>query len=175
MSVTYDSSADSTTAPATRAVRIRARQRAKWFRRAFLILILSVIPLILMVTWNRDQSNITANLEDLQPLADALQQAVQSTQRLPAYPKLPSNTQYIGYGERFYAARADHPVVIAFRPSRVPIELYLLEDGRSTLILDEGQITVRWYGESEFQEMLREQEERIRAFEDKLLQQRNAP
>lgn len=122
-----------------------------------------------LAAWKRDNRVVGLLIQEMQPSARELQAVLDRTGSLPAAPELPSQTRYLDHAERFYAQRAERPVIIAFRPAGYAEELYLHRNGRTAIILDQGRIHVEWLKENAFREFLEAQEADMRSFEKELL------
>jgi hypothetical protein len=157
--------------PLPQAATVRARQRLRWIRRTFVLLLLSSVMLVALATWKRDNRIVALLQQEMQPAARALQASLDNTGALPASPDLPSQTYYLDHSERFYAQRADQPVIVAYRPAKFPEALYLHANGRTVVTLQSGRIQVEWIDEKTLRRRLEQQEESMRSFEERLSEQ----
>lgn len=158
-------------APLSLATTARFQQRRRWIRRTLVLLVPSIVALIALATWMRDNRVVALLIQEMRPAAQGLQKTYDATGALPAMPDaLPPQTQYLDHAGRFYAQRTDQPVIVAYHPARFSYGLYLHANGRAVVILDDGLVHVEWLGEKAFQQRLRLQTEHMREFERQLLE-----
>ena len=143
-----------------------ARTPRRFFRSSALMLVGAAL-LCVFVTLNRDKKverlfllsaseraeQLRAHYGEMHVLPVELPRTEAKARRAPLEKYADANT-------RFYAARADEPVLIGYTPMAPMMASY---NGRAVILFDRGEITVRWVTEGMFKRMLRAQESRVEA------------
>lgn len=147
-----------------RATQRRVRARRFWAIRSSLLLVTSAVLLCIFVMWRRDSFDRNLMLQDLRTRVAALQAQIDELGVLPASlpPQLEDLPSYANAADRFFALNSETPTVIGFTRPR---SLMLRQDGRCVILYKRGQVSVVWVTESEFRRQIREQQERMTAFE----------
>jgi hypothetical protein len=123
--------------------------------------------LCVFVTLNRDKKVERLFLLSASELADQIRAHWDAMHALPVELSKPEPKarrapleKYADANTRFYATRAEEPVLIGYTPMAPMMASY---NGRAVIMFDRGEITVRWVTEGAFKRMLRAQESRVEA------------
>ncbi len=143
----------------------RARARRRWAIRTSLILLLTAATLCIFVTWRRDRMTVAWRLLSLKPAVATLQQRIDKFGMLPSVVPGLEKCYYASDSERFYAMNAAEPVIIAYQPRT---HLMLRDNGRAVIIYEGGTVRQEWLPETGFRGTWRQQQERMKIFEEKM-------
>ncbi|UCG33529.1 MAG: hypothetical protein JSU68_02630 [Phycisphaerales bacterium] len=145
---------------------VLTRTPRRFFRSSTLMLVGAAL-LCVFVTLNRDKKVERLFLLSASERADQVRAHWDQMHALPVeLPKRegeaprPPLEKYADANTRFYAMRADEPVLVGYTPMAPMMASY---NGRAVILFDRGEITVRWVTEGVFKRMLRAQESRVEA------------
>jgi hypothetical protein len=124
--------------------------------------------LCVWVTLTRDWNAKRVYLTSATDICDRIREHWDRTQTFP--PELDVSRQgrdrwvppehYADDDTRFFAARMDEPVILAYTPMA---QMFVTYNARGVVFFEQGKFTVEWVREGRFQRLLAAQERRIEA------------
>ena len=151
---------------------VAVKRSPRRFLRSSVLMLFGAALLCVFVTLNRDKNierhflastseragQIRAHWARAHALPVELEDLSGSARRAPL-------ESYADADTRFYAMRAEGPVMIGYTPMAPMVATY---NGRAVILFDQGKVTTKWVNEGEFKRIQRRQDAEVAAMLERI-------